>query len=167
METIYPYMIKRKVLIKVRSIKNSFRKELTSTVGNIDVSQRKPSKHEMSMVKVVVEKFGGDIFFLQGKGDIGLKTPDAIWSSLKLEIKKATGKSSIDSQTRKGLQQINGDGIILLDVSNNKKSVREIRNNAIHRVKRYLLSNPVGKVNIIIVKRKKVVDVLEIKKVEA
>ncbi|MGI6423593.1 MAG: hypothetical protein ACOX0X_03205 [Candidatus Dojkabacteria bacterium] len=155
------------ILIKVKSVKNTFRKRLTPGIGKIDKRQREPSKHEMSMAEVVIREFGGKIQFLAGKGDLGLKTPDALWSGIKLEIKSAKGKSSIDSQTRKGLQQIQGEGVIFLDISGSKKSIKEIRQETIHRTRRYLLSNQKGNVNIIIVKNKKIIDVLEIKKMEA
>ncbi|MGI6484272.1 MAG: hypothetical protein ACOX0R_01425 [Candidatus Dojkabacteria bacterium] len=155
------------ILIEVRSIKNTFRKRLTPGVGDIDRRQRKPSKHEMSMAEVVVKEFGGKIKFLKVDVQSGIKMPDAIWSGIKLEIKTAKGRSSIDSQTRKGLQQIKGEGVILLDVSGNKKSIKEIKKEAIHRTRRYLLNNQRGNVNIIIVRNKEVIDMLEIKKVEA
>lgn len=154
-------------LIEVRSVKDSFRQRLTPGIGEIDSRQREPSKHEISMAEVVVKKFGGKIKFLKADVQSGIKMPDAMWSGIKLEIKSAKGKSSIDSQTRKGLQQIKGEGVILLDVSGSKKSIKEIRQEAIHRTRRYLLSNQKGHVNIIIVRNKEVIDVLEIQKMEA
>lgn len=155
------------ILIEVRSVKNTFRKRLTPGIGNIDRRQREPSKHEMGMAEVVIKEFGGKIIFLKVDVQSGIKMPDALWSGVKLEIKSAKGRSSIDSQTRKGLQQIKGEGVILLDVSGSKKSIKEIQQETIHRTKRYLLSNQKGNVNIIIVRNKKIIDVLEIKKMEA
>ena len=154
-------------LIEVRSVKDSFRKRLIPNVGDIDSRQREPSKHEMSMAEVAIKEFGGKIIFLKVDVQSGIKMPDALWSGVKLEIKSAKGRSSIDSQTRKGLQQIKGEGVILLDVSGSKKSIKEIQQETIHRTKRYLLSNQKGNVNIIIVRNKKIIDVLEIKKMEA
>ena len=46
-------------------------------------------------------------------------------------------------------------------VSGTKKSIKEINKEAVHRTKRNLLSNQKGNVNIIIVRDKEVIDILE------
>ena len=157
------------ILIKVRSVKDTFRKRLTPGIGNIDRRQRKPSKHEMSMAEVVVREFGGKIKFLKEKRQEGIKMPDAIWSGIKLEIKEASGKSSINNRVRKGVEQVGERGIIFLDISKNKKNIKEIRTEAINRAKRSKTESKSKyfHINIIFFKKGKVLDVVEIKKRKA
>ena len=158
--------MKKEDCFKVRSVKDCFRKNLTPNKGRIITKRRKPSEHEMKIAKLLLRKFGGTINFLAGKGEMGLKTPDANWSGRLLEIKRAKGKSSADSQTRKALEQIKGNGVILLDISENTKSVIQIKQEIIHRIKRET-SHKNKKdlnLNIIIIKNRRVIDILEITK---
>lgn len=159
-------MIKKETLIKVRSVKNSFRKELISTVGDVDITNRKPSKHEMSMAEVVVKEFGGDILFLKEKRKECVKMPDALWSGVRLEIKRAFGNISVDNSVRKAVKQISGEGVILLDVSKNRKDIEKLKAEAINRVERSGNNSSLVEIHIqiIFVKRKRIVDVLEITK---
>ena len=156
------------ILIEVRSIKNIFRKRLTPGIGNIDRRQRKPSKHEMSMAEIVVKEFGGKIIFLAERGREAIKTPDAIWSGIKLEIKRASGNSSVSNRVRKAISQLGEKGIILLDISRNKKGIEELKNEAIRRVRRSLVDNNLRNIHlqIIFMKNKRIMEILEIKKRE-
>lgn len=156
--------------ISVRSVKDFFRTDLTPNIGEITVEHRKPSNHEKKSAEFLLKKFGGIFKFLPGQGDIGLKTPDVNWSGILLEIKSAKGKSSVDSQIRKALQQVNNNGVILLDVSENKKSITQVKKEIINRIRRETDKKQIENLNlnIIIIKNNILLDVLEItKKVKA
>lgn len=156
--------------LTIRSVKKSFRKDLIPTVGELVQTKRKLSLHELEMSQWIIEKFGGEVISLRARGGLkSTKTPDVLWVGFKLEIKRAKGKSSVDNSVNKGIQQVMWDGILLLDISENKKSFRQIKNEAIHRVERNLgTSKTSGQVSIylLFVKNKKLLDVIEIRRKE-
>ncbi len=117
--------------VKIRSIKDNFRKDLIPNTGSIFVQERRPNPHEMDMAQWILKKFGGDITFLRENRDKALETPDAIWAGIELEIKKASGTSSVNNRTRKGIYQLNGNGILLLDISENQKNIEVLKQEAI------------------------------------
>jgi len=156
----------KKKIICVKNVTESFRKNFKSNQGEIVEKNRKLSKHERDMARWVIKKFGGEIHAVQVKRQEHIKTPDVIWDGMNLEIKKASGTSSIDNSIDKGTQQIGKKGIILLDISENRKNIEQIKNEVIHRVIRNHVKGSIKTIHayIIFVKNNKLVGVIEIKK---
>lgn len=151
--------------VKIRSIKDNFRKDLIPNTGSIFIQERKPNSHEMNMSEWILKEFGGDITFLRERGDEGIKTPDATWSGIELEIKKASGTSSVNNRVRTAVNQLSEKGIILLDISENEKNIEVLKQEATRRVVRSLVEDDVKirHVYIIFMKKKQLMDILEIK----
>ena len=84
-----------------------YTKASTPGIGSIssDPGYSDPSKgHETRIANQLVQALGGDIRHIN---NVGMVTkPDIVWQGKNWEIKNTSSATSIDTQTRKGLEQI-------------------------------------------------------------
>lgn len=77
-------------------------------------------KHEKEVVQFIYSKFGGNFHHIQEIDKTeGKKYPDFKWDNKKWEIKKASSKSTVDSNLRKAINQVNKSGGIVLEIQKN------------------------------------------------
>jgi len=77
-----------------------------------------PSDHEYKVAQWLVDNYAGNVEFLAPAKENGKKTPDLLYNSMLVDIKKSNGsRSSIDRQIRKGVKQVGAAGLLILDVS--------------------------------------------------
>ena len=82
------------------------------------------SRDEISMAKLLHDKFGGDIKVLVDVNEDKIKTPDYVWRDKFWDLKTVTTEKSADSAIRKGLKQIaENPGGIILDYRGNNISL--------------------------------------------
>lgn len=147
----------------VETVKDNFRTNLKPCIGEIVTKEKKPNTHESMVVNFLFRVIGGSFIFL--KESRRATQADVLWSGQSLEIKKASGKSSISNRLRKGIKQVGNSGIILLDVTDNQKTLIEIRKDIIHYTRRNVLEykQNLFRLDIIIFKSNKIKDILRFK----
>lgn len=76
---------------------------------------RAERKEEIKIAQWLRDNFGGNIELLQESAEVGMKTPDYLWSGKQWELKTITSTKAADSALRSALKQIkeNPGGIIL------------------------------------------------------
>ena len=95
------------------------------------------SRDEISMAKLLHDKFGGDIKLLVDVNEDKIKTPDYIWRDKFWDLKTVTTEKSADSAIRKGLKQITENpGGIILDYRGNNISLEILEEKIDTRMRR-------------------------------
>ena len=94
-------------------------------------------KDEIQAAEYLHNKYGGNIKLLTEANRNGVKTPDYEWNGKLWELKSPSNEKAIDSQLRKGLQQIaENPGGIVINYGNVKVDDALVLNNVRYRVGR-------------------------------
>lgn len=114
-------------------------------------------KNEIAYAKVLHQKFGGDIV-LQAEDHIVRKS-DYVWNDKLWEHKTINSKTSVDSQIRSALGQVEKNpGGVILQKTSDKCSLKTIKECVIHRLNRETSRKyNIEKLDIIVFEKEKIV----------
>lgn len=124
------------------------------------MSNIKKHTEEKDIAKLLVNEFGEDIELLLENNKA---MPDYLWNNKLWELKSASSKTSIDTQIRKGISQIQSNiGGIVLDIRNSKLSNAQILSAIYYRINRSCNKT----IDVIIVKDNTIQTIIRYKKIE-
>lgn len=143
----------------IRNVTQNYIINATPNKGKIDKDKYfidKTHTHEIDTVKFLYNKLGGYFQHIQEIDNTeGIKYPDFIWNNKRWEIKRASSKSTIDSNLRKAIHQIDKNGGVILDVSK-----VYYNNQIIMKCVEYRLLRSGESITCIVIKKNKIIGII-------